>query len=160
MMWIDRPDAQSLDLSPCLVFRSCLSVYDLNCACRDTFLGSPTSGSEVSDTMSEGTRTPLTPYSSYSANLKPLKSRRPLDAMMDTMLLGLPGEALLEQWQRAQQYVATHQKDFSQERLEVLQVKEDGRLDSYSKNGHPPTPSIFFDGLMLAKKGLGSPFCI
>ena len=124
-----------------------MSIYDI--ACRDTFVGSP-NGSEASNNTLEESKTPLAPFSSYSANLQPLKSRRPLDAMMDTMLLQ---EALLEQWQRAQQYVATHQKKYySPERLEVLQVKNG--LQTILQQKRPPTnPSILMSTIDVDQKG-------
>lgn len=128
---------KALDLTPCLVCKSCLSIYDLDCACRDNFQGYPPDSSEVSKDISEESKTPIIPFSSYNASLKPLQSRRLLEAMKDTKLLG---EALWEQCQRARQYVATHLKDFSPELLEVLQVRHQWAWGYHSRKGQPSPP--------------------
>jgi len=68
----------------------------------------------------------LTAFSAYTANLRPLKGPGTPSAaglLNPTKGSSLAAESLLEQFDRAQQYVARHKEDFSAERLESLQAR-------------------------------------
>lgn len=73
--------------------------------------------SSLSDTESVDTLG-LVPSSPYTASLQPLKGQgqEPPKAAM------LASDALMEQFERSQQYVARHPEDFSLERLSSLQA--------------------------------------
>lgn len=61
----------------------------------------------------------------YNANLKPLHSARtkaPEKQLLDNAAAMLPAEAILEQFDRAQQYVLKHDVEFTPEQHEKLQV--------------------------------------
>ena len=81
--------------------------------------------SSLSDTESVDTLG-LIPSSPYTASLQPLKGQgqEPPKAAM------LASDALMEQFERSQQYVARHPEDFSLERLSSLQASPPCRPDT------------------------------
>ncbi|GAB4818742.1 hypothetical protein N2152v2_005788 [Parachlorella kessleri] len=60
----------------------------------------------------------------YNANLRPLAAGRlpPMRQLMERLAHQLPGESLAEQYQRALLYVSSHSRDFTEEKLEILQA--------------------------------------
>ncbi len=81
--------------------------------------------SDIASSMSdESHESGMTAFSAYTANLRPLRGTGTPTAGQAKPALGgsLAAESLLEQFDRAQQYVVRHKEDFSAERLESLQV--------------------------------------
>ncbi len=74
--------------------------------------------SSLSDTESLDAGGLGPPSSSYTASLQPLKGQGP----ESPKAAALASDALLEQFERAQQYVARHPEDFSLEHLSSLQA--------------------------------------
>ena len=82
--------------------------------CRGAFMG----GSAPSDSPSEAESAEAASDSTaYNASLKPLKPKAP-DQAGDM----LPAEAILEQFDRAQQYVLKNRGEFTAEQQDKLQV--------------------------------------
>ena len=61
-------------------------------------------------------------FSEYTAGLQPLAVQAPSATLISAARSGLPGDALLEQFQRAQAYVARHEPDFPAEIRVLLEV--------------------------------------
>lgn len=80
---------------------------------RPSDMASSLSDTESLDTMGLGP-----PSSPYTASLQPLRGQGP----ESPKAAALASDTLLEQFERAQQYVARHPEDFSLERLSSLQV--------------------------------------
>jgi len=59
----------------------------------------------------------------YNASLKPLKSKPPERQLLDQAGDMLPAEAILEQFDRAQQYVLKNKGEFTAEQQDKLQVR-------------------------------------
>ena len=59
----------------------------------------------------------------YNASLKPLKSKPPEKQLLDQARDMLPAEAIMEQFDRAQQYVLKKRGEFTAEQQDKLQVK-------------------------------------
>ena len=77
-------------------------------------------GPAPSDSPSEaGSAEGASSSTAYNATLKPLKSRAPHQAGADM----LPAEAILEQFDRAQQYVLKNRGEFTVEQQDKLQVR-------------------------------------
>lgn len=80
--------------------------------------------SDVASSMSDDSHeSGMTSFSAYTANLRPLKGTGTPRRDLEKAPAGsLAADSLLEQFDRAQQYVARHKEDFSADRLESLQV--------------------------------------
>ena len=61
-------------------------------------------------------------FSEYAAGLQQLSIQAPAAALIDAARSGLPGDALLEQFQRAEAYVSRHARDFSADAHQLLEV--------------------------------------
>ena len=59
----------------------------------------------------------------YNASLKPLKSKPPERQLLDQAGDMLPAEAIMEQFDRAQQYVLKNRGEFTAEQQDKLQVR-------------------------------------
>ena len=59
----------------------------------------------------------------YNASLKPLKSKKPERQLLDQAGDMLPAEAIMEQFDRAQQYVLKNRGEFTAEQQDKLQVR-------------------------------------
>ncbi|BDA46913.1 probable formin-like protein 13 at C-terminar half [Coccomyxa sp. Obi] len=83
--------------------------------------------SDVASSMSDDSHeSGMTAFSAYTANLRPLKGTgTPSGDLAKAPAGSLAADSLLEQFDRAQQYVARHKEDFSADRLESLQVWEE-----------------------------------
>ena len=80
------------------------------------------SASTWSEDSHESSQTPSAPLPAAPKALKPLA---PLSggAAAPFAAAHLAADVLLEQFERAQQYVVSHKEDFAADRLETLQVK-------------------------------------
>lgn len=98
-------------------------------AVADVFTASPTA-SEAAKSVASAEPSPdyILPRASaaadaYNANLRPLAAGRPpMRVLMEGLGADLPTESLLEQYGRALLFVANHSADFSDDKLEILQV--------------------------------------
>lgn len=79
------------------------------------------SASTWSEDSHESSRTPSSPYPAASKALRPLALN--CGAAAPAAAAHLAADVLLEQFERAQQYVASHKEDFAADRLETLQVE-------------------------------------
>lgn len=86
-------------------------------ACRGALMGSAPSDS-LSTGSEEGSAGDSSSSIAYNASLKPLKARPP--GQPGDLL---PAEAILEQFDRAQQYVLKNKGEFTAEQQAKLQVK-------------------------------------
>jgi len=84
-------------------------------------------GSAQSDTTSaprsESSVDASSNSNAYNASLKPLKSKPPERQLLDQAGDMLPAEAIMEQFDRAQQYVLKNRGEFTAEQQDKLQVR-------------------------------------
>ena len=85
-------------------------------------MGSAQAHSDTTSAVSEDSGDNLSTANAYNANLKPLKARPPEKQILDNAAAMLPAQAILEQFDRAQQYVLKHEAEFTPEQHEKLQV--------------------------------------
>ena len=85
-------------------------------------MGSAQAHSDTTSAVSEDSGDNLSTANAYNANLKPLKARPPEKQILDNAAAMLPAQAILEQFDRAQQYVLKHEVEFTPEQHEKLQV--------------------------------------
>ena len=93
-----------------------------HCLCRDVLLGSAQSDS-TSAPRSEDSADASSNSNAYNANLRPLKSKPPEKQLLDQAGDMLPVEAIMEQFDRAQQYVLKNRGEFTAEQQDKLQVR-------------------------------------
>ena len=89
------------------------------------FLAQSPPPSDTTSAISEDSGDNSSTATGYNANLKPLKSARskaPEKQLLDNAAAMLPAEAILEQFDRAQQYVLKHEVEFTPEQHDKLQV--------------------------------------
>lgn len=84
-------------------------------------MGSAQAHSDTNSAISEDSDS-ASVTNAYNANLKPLKARAPEKQILDNAAAMLPAQAILEQFDRAQQYVLKHEVEFTPEQHEKLQV--------------------------------------
>ncbi|DBB05487.1 TPA: hypothetical protein ACH3X1_012444 [Trebouxia sp. C0004] len=89
-------------------------------AIKDVLLGSAQSDS-TSGPRSESSVEDSSNSNAYNASLKPLKSKPPERQLLDQAGDMLPAEAILEQFDRAQQYVLKNRGEFTAEQQDKLQ---------------------------------------
>ena len=95
-----------------LVVMTCTGCRNAIVPPRPTDMASSLSDTESFETFGLGP-----PPSPYTAGLQPLRGQA-----QEAPTAALASDALLEQFERAQQYVGRHPEDFSLERLSSLQA--------------------------------------